>query len=104
MDAENQAKGAEEVVGILMKRGARIAASELSGLKELTKKANDEVNALNVIELGDDDLNMSPNQLIFSRQSSQVAPVADPHGSNVDLVGRSDIRCVNVEDEINQTT
>ncbi|CAD5329714.1 unnamed protein product [Arabidopsis thaliana] len=85
VDAENQARGAEEIVGILMQRGAKIAASELSGLKELTKRATDEVNALNVIELGDDDLNMSPDQLGFSRQTSQVAPVADQHGSNVDL-------------------
>ena len=86
VDAENQAKGAEEIVGILMQRGAKIAASELSSLKELTKRASDEVNALNVIELGDEDLNMSPDQLGFSRQTSQVAPVTDQHGSNVDLV------------------
>nr|AAQ82842.1 At4g20730 [Arabidopsis thaliana]BAD44112.1 putative protein [Arabidopsis thaliana] len=92
VDAENQAKGAEEIVGILMQRGAKIAASELSSLKELTKRASDEVNALNVIELGDEDLNMSPDQLGFSRQTSQVAPVADQHGSNVDLVCGSDIR------------
>ena len=103
VDAENQARGAEEIVGILMQRGAKIAASELSGLKELTKRATDEVNALNVIELGDDDLNMSPDQLGFSRQTSQVAPVADQHGSNVDLVSGSDIRRVSVE-ETNQTT
>ncbi|CAD5324772.1 unnamed protein product [Arabidopsis thaliana] len=103
LDAANQAKGAEEIVGILMKRGAKIAASELSGLKELTKKATDEVNALNVIELGDDDLNMSPDHLGFSRQASQVALVADQHGSNVDLVSISDIRRVSVE-ETNQTT
>jgi len=38
VDAENQARGAEEIVGILMQRGAKIVASELSGLKELTKK------------------------------------------------------------------
>jgi len=88
-----------------MKRGAKIATSELEGLNALTQKVNDEVNALNVIEFGDDDLNMSPDQLGFSRQSSQVAPVADQHGSNVDLVSRSDIRHVSVEEgEKNQTT
>ena len=70
----------------------------------MTMKANDEVNALNVIELGDDDLNMSPDQLGFSRQSSQIAPVMDEHDSNVELVGQSDIQRVSVEDEMNQTT
>ena len=105
VDARNQAQGAEEVVGILMTRGAKIAASELKGLKALTQKANEEVHTLNVIELGDDDLNMSPDQLGFLRQSSQVAPMADQHGSNVDLVGRSDIRRISVEEgEMNQTT
>jgi len=58
---------------------------------------------LNVIELGDDDLNMSPDQLGFLRQASQIAPVADHHSSNVDLVSGSDIRRVSVE-ETNQTT
>ena len=74
MDALNQAQGVEEVVGILIGRGAKIAAAELEGLKVLTQKVNDEVNALNVIEFGEGDLNMSPDQLGFQGNLLKLLP------------------------------
>jgi len=74
VDALNQAQGVEEVVGILIGRGAKIAAAELEGLKVLTQKVNDEVNALNVIEFGEGDLNMSPDQLGFQGNLLKLLP------------------------------
>lgn len=65
------------------------------------KAAEEEVDALEVIELADADLNMSPDHLGFGRvpPSAQVTPFPNQHGSNSDLVSQSDIRDVTVEEK-----
>ncbi|CAL9243352.1 unnamed protein product [Arabidopsis halleri] len=53
-----------------------------------------------IAELSDTDLNMFPDQLGFglTRLDSEVVPVSNQHGSNSELVSRSDLRCVIVEE------
>lgn len=51
MDAMNQAKGAQEIVTVLVSRGAVISDVELDNLAKEVKIAEEEVDALNVIEL-----------------------------------------------------
>ncbi|KAG7556955.1 hypothetical protein ISN44_As11g029580 [Arabidopsis suecica] len=100
-DALNQSKGAHETVAVLIGRGVVIAESKLENLAREAKVAEDEVDALEVIELEDADLNMYPDQLSFGRvsPSAQIAPVTDQHGSNSELVNQSDIRDATVEEE-----
>ncbi|CAL9238644.1 unnamed protein product [Arabidopsis halleri] len=102
MDALSQSKGAQEIVAVLISRGAVISETELENLAKETKIADEEVDALEIMELTDTDLNMSPDQLGFRRvrSSTQATPVPNQHGSNSDLVSQSDIRHVTV-DELN---
>ncbi|KAG7599335.1 hypothetical protein ISN44_As06g035200 [Arabidopsis suecica] len=76
MDAMNQSKGAQEIVTVLISRGAVVSEVELENLAKKAKIAEEEVDALNVIELSDADLNMSPDQLGFglTRLDSQLNP------------------------------
>lgn len=66
---------------------------ELENLAKEAKIAEEEVDALNVIELSDADLNMSPDHLGFgpTRLDSQVILVSNQHCSKSELVSRSDI-------------
>lgn len=93
MDVLNQSRGAEEIVAVLISRGAIVSDAELENLAKETKTANDEV---------DTDLNMSPDQLgfRFTRSSTRVAPpVPDQHGSNSELISQSHIRHVTVDEQ-----
>ncbi|KAG7556945.1 hypothetical protein ISN44_As11g029460 [Arabidopsis suecica] len=101
VDAWNQSKGAHETVAILIDRGAVIAETELKNLAKEAQAAEEEVDALDVLELADADLNMSPDQLGFERASpsAQISPVPDQHGSNSELVSQSDVRDVAVEEK-----
>ncbi|CAE5959308.1 unnamed protein product [Arabidopsis arenosa] len=74
MDAMNQSKGAQEIVTVLISRGAVVSEVELENLAKKAKIAEEEVDALNVIKLSDVDLNMSPDQLGFglTRLDSQL--------------------------------
>ncbi|CAE6126494.1 unnamed protein product [Arabidopsis arenosa] len=101
VDAWNQSKGVHETVAILIDRGAVIAETELKNLAKETQAAEEEVDALDVLELADADLNMSPDQLGFERASpsAQISPVPDQHGSNSELVSQSDVRDVAVEEK-----
>ncbi|CAL9238638.1 unnamed protein product [Arabidopsis halleri] len=101
MDALNQSKGAHETVAVLIGRGAVIAETDLESLAREAKAAEDEVDALEIIELEDVDLNMSPDQLGLGvvPAPAQIAPVPDQHGSNSELMNQSDVRGVMVEVE-----
>ncbi|KAG7593992.1 hypothetical protein ISN45_Aa01g027690 [Arabidopsis thaliana x Arabidopsis arenosa] len=101
MDAMNQSKGAQEIMTVLISRGAVVSEVEQENLAKKAKIAEEEVDAMNVIRLSDADLNMSPDQLGFglTRLDSQIIPVSNQHGSNSELVSRSDIRRVTVEEQ-----
>ncbi|CAE6126451.1 unnamed protein product [Arabidopsis arenosa] len=101
MDALNQSKGAQEIATVLISRGAVISEIDLENLAKEAKIAEEEVYALNIIELTNTDLNMSPDQLGFrrARSSAQVTPVPNQHGSNSELVSQSDIRHVTVKEK-----
>ncbi|CAL9241855.1 unnamed protein product [Arabidopsis halleri] len=94
-------KGAEEIVAVLVRRGAVISEAKLENLANESKAANDEVDALEIMELTDVDLNMSPDQLGFGRvrSSTQITPVLNQHGSNSELVSQSDLRHVTVNEQ-----
>lgn len=100
MDALYQSKSAQEIVIVLVSRGAVVSEFELENLAKEARIAEEEVDALNVTELSDADLSMSHDQLGFglTRLSSQVVPVSNQHGSNSELVGQNDIRHVTVEE------
>lgn len=79
MDALNQSKGAQEIVTVLVSRRVVVPEFELESLAKEAKIVEEEVDALNIIELSDADLNMSPDQLGFgfTRVDSEVIPVSN---------------------------
>lgn len=67
IDPLSQSKGAHEIVRFLISRGAVVSEVELENFAKEAKIAEEEVDALEVMELENSDLNMSPDQLVFGR-------------------------------------
>ncbi|XP_019100916.1 PREDICTED: uncharacterized protein At3g60930, chloroplastic-like [Camelina sativa] len=87
-DVLNQANGFGEIMDYLLKNGASIPDNLVAEIKKKREVAQTEVEALDLVEFEEGDLDMSPDQLGFGLlQSGDVAldSVPHPYGSNVGL-------------------
>ncbi|XP_019094478.1 PREDICTED: uncharacterized protein At3g60930, chloroplastic-like [Camelina sativa] len=98
-DLLNQATGVQEAVQYLVENGAVIPEERIKEIDEKKAEAEKTVTAIDVLELNDNDLNMSPDQLGFGFPPPEMtAPesVEHPFGSNAasfqaDLSGALDV-------------
>ncbi|XP_019100980.1 PREDICTED: uncharacterized protein At3g60930, chloroplastic-like [Camelina sativa] len=98
-DLLNQATGVQEAVRYLIENGAVIPEERIKEINERKAEAEETVKAVDVLELNDDDLAMSPDQLGFGfppPERSAPESVEHPFGSNAgsfqaDLSGAVDV-------------